>query len=130
VIEAGVVALLAANEGVSALVAAGNIFPLVLPPGFTDFPAITYMIMPDKAVILLDGSLGEQHTRIRVKCHGLEYGDAANVRAAAHAALDTFAGPLSDGTVVQSVEPGDGTDFYLSDQKVYGTVAEFTFHFD
>jgi hypothetical protein len=67
---------------------------------------------------------------MRIKCHGIKYADAATVQVAVHAALDTFAGPLPDGTNIQSVEPGDGPDFYLSDQKVYGRVAEFTFHFD
>lgn len=128
-IQQGIESLLAANAAVAALVGV-NIFPLVLPAGFTSFPAITYMVMPDKAVILLDGSLGEQHARMRIKCHGLTYADAANVQAAVHTALDTFAGPLSDGTVIQAVEPGDGPDFYLPDQKIFGRVAEFTFHFD
>jgi hypothetical protein len=128
-IQQGIVALLAANEGVSTLVGT-NILPVTLPPGFTAYPAITYTVMPERGVILLDGSLGEQHARMRFKCHGLEYQNAANVQAAVHAALDTFAGQLSDGTVVQAVEAADGTDFYLSDQKVFGRVCEFTFHFD
>jgi hypothetical protein len=128
-IQAGIVALLATNAGVSALVGT-NIMPLALPPDFTDFPAITYMVMPDKPVILLDGSLGEQHTRMRFKCHDYIYGNAANVATAVHTLLDTFAGPLPDGTIIQAVEPGDGPDFYVSDQKVFGRVCEFTFHFN
>jgi hypothetical protein len=127
-IEAGITAKLDADPGVSALVGAG-VMPLTLPPGFTAFPAITYAVLPDKQVILLDGSMGELHSRLRFRCHALTYAAAANLRAAVHAALDTFAGPLADGTIVQAVEPSDGADFYIAESKVYGCICEFIFHF-
>jgi hypothetical protein len=128
-VEAGIVALLAGNEGVSVLVGP-NIFPLALPAAFTNFPAITYTVMPSKAVVLLDGELGEQTARIRFKCHGVRYEDASGVQAAIHAALDTYAATLSNDTVIQAVEPSDGTDFFLADQRIFGRSCEFIFHFN
>jgi hypothetical protein len=136
VIELGVVALLAADSGVSAL--AGNrTYPLVLPLGtslVSGAPAITYQSLGDKPDFELDGGISWMTERIRLKCHGVASLDALNLSIAVHNLLDKFSGQLPEaaslpGMFIQFVEPQPGPDFYLSDQKLYGKTLDFVFHF-
>jgi len=132
-IELGIVALLEADAGVSAL--ASSITPLVLPTGVTlqpGAPAITYQSMGDKPDMNLDGITGWETERIRLKCFGVRAIDAFNLSLAVHTLLDNFSGALpgpAPNWFIQVVDPQPGPDFYLSEQKIYGKTLDFVFNF-
>lgn len=85
-------ARLAADAGVSALVAA-RIYPLRLPQTPV-YPALTYRRVSGLGVHNLSGAAGRGRSRIQVDCWAETYLGAQALAAAARASLDGFNGTL------------------------------------
>lgn len=90
-IEDGLVALLLADSGVSALVGT-RIYPLKLPQD-DGLPAIRFQRISGERVRTLDGPTGLVRPRIQIDAYGKTYAEAKAVAEAVEALLDGYSGP-------------------------------------
>lgn len=104
-IEDGLVALLSADSGVSALV--GNrIHPLVLPRKPT-YPALVYQRISGERVRSLSGPSGRARPRIQIDAYAQTYAAAKAVAKAVEDALDGYAGPAGTDRIDAASLEGD-----------------------
>lgn len=94
--EEDLVAVLAANVGVSALVGA-RIYPLILPQRVT-LPAIRYQVISTIPQPTHNGASGLRQYRIQLSVHATTYSSAQAVAEALYTALDAKKAVFGSGT--------------------------------
>jgi hypothetical protein len=131
VIEAGIYALLAADAGVSALVA-GRIFQGVAPSDQSQYPCVVCSFVGGSSEPTFQGA-GMIRQRVQIDAFAAVPSGtnspgtvAANIRAAVIRALNGWQQTaLDDGTFVSSaVLLNPGTDF-VSEQRIFRCMCEF-----
>jgi hypothetical protein len=125
-LEQGLVALLTANAGVIALVAA-RIYPVQGPPDNPTYPYITYQDIPAApADYAFDGS--ELDTRrVQFAYWGTAYCDGANIMIAVRNVLSGYSGTLPDGTRVLFAKHLNWLNNFDVDSRSYRSVDEYEF---
>ena len=122
-IQEGLKALLAANAGVSALVA-GRIFPVLGPPDIGQMPYVVYVCVGGSSEPSLSTS-GVLRQRIEINAHAETYGAAAVLRAAIISAVNGWNETLADGThVLNTTLLNPGTDF-CGEDRIFRCMVEF-----
>lgn len=129
-IEEGIYALLAADTGVSALVA-GRIFAIAGPPDRAQMPYLVYSLVGGSSDQTLRTSGVNRH-RLQIDAYAADPNGsdgpakvAAQIRAAAIAALEGWNGQLSGGiNVLDTLTLNPGTDF-CTEQMIFRCMAEF-----
>ncbi len=131
-IEAGIVALLAADSGIAALVGT-RIYP-VLVPETTAYPCLSYQVVSSVQQYTVDRrELGQK--RIQFDCWANTYADAENLKQALRNALDVYSGTLTDGTRVLGTFREVEIDFFEANSGVSGNpgvyrrLCEYSFQF-
>ena len=123
--EAGLISLLVANNGVHALVG-GRIYPLLLPETPT-LPAVTYQVISTVPVYSLDGAAGAQKVRIEFNAWANTYGECKQVSAAIRTTLESYRGALTDSTFVATVAVVNSTDYYDDTARLYRVQTDYSF---
>jgi hypothetical protein len=124
-LEQGLVALLLANTGVSALVAT-RIYPVQGPPDNPVYPYATYQDITASTDYAFDGS--ELVTRrIQLAYWGLAYGDGAALMIAMRNALSGYVGTLPEGTRVLFSKHMNWMNNFDVDSRSYRSVDEYEF---
>jgi len=127
-IDTGLYDLIIANAGFTAI-ASNRLYPNVLPDSVistSGTPAsVTSQIVSTVPDYTNDGATGLQRSRLRYTGIGSVYSDAANVAAAIRSVLETYAGTLADGTVVQNVLVINQSSTYSDDARLYFVAYDF-----
>ena len=125
--EAGLVALLNATPGLTAIV--GNrIYPAKLPDETEAYPAVTYQVVSGLSEWALDRSKFDEK-RVQFDVWANLYGDCKAVAKQLEYALDGFDGTLPDGTRVISTIGDVRLDEYQRDARMHRSTAEYIFQF-
>jgi hypothetical protein len=128
-LETGLRALLAADPGVSALVA-DRIRPLRLAQGET-YPAITYQRIACSPRSTLDGATGRLRSVVQATCWAESYLEAHALADAVRACVTDYRGTW-DGVDVLRIEPPDERDTEPVEgggaPAVYGVALDLTIH--
>lgn len=96
----GIISLLSANAGVSALVGT-RIYKSVLPRGYT-LPAIAVHRYGGTQEYQADGPVGLREDQVQLDCYAEDAETAQQVIEAVRAVLAPYTGTLPDGTVVRA----------------------------
>ena len=111
-LEDDVVDLLEASAGVTALVgtgAAARIFPLLVPEGFTNYPAITFQVVSESRQPMLSRQNGLMQARVQINCWARTYAGAKSLKEAVRNAIDGEQTVFPSGCFIEdgldSVEP-------------------------
>ena len=113
-LEGGVLDLLEANAGVTALIGAGataRIYPLVVPEGAV-LPAITWQLISEPRMESMNGGTVLAWTRLQFNCWARKYSQAAPLAQAVKAALSQYRGTLSNGSRVDRIKVDNTLDLY------------------
>ena len=114
-LEEGLVAQLYANAGVTAIVGAQGIFPVLLPQDSVP-PALTFQRVSDVTDNIFNAGVAQRTVRSRFQfsAWGTSYADTVHLARAVKAALVDFRGTLPDaeGTVVFDVTADISLDFF------------------
>ncbi|HLH36004.1 MAG TPA: DUF3168 domain-containing protein [Alloacidobacterium sp.] len=127
-IDQGLVSILAADAGVTALLATGDarsIFQMVVPEDESAYPCIGYQFVGGSSAPTFDTS-GLQRSRVQIDCWAVTPEGAKNLAEAVRKALNGFHGYLSDGTVLSNammLHPG--IDFFSADSRFFRRMLEF-----
>src|SRR5437870_436696 len=121
-LEAGIVSLLAASP-VASLVGS-RIYPVVLPPETTVFPALTYQAVSSSSEWATDRTEYDEK-RIQFDAWAQSYADCKAVLKALNGVLHGFVGTLSDGTRVILALRDVTVDFWQSEPRLYRSTADF-----
>jgi len=128
VIDQGLVALLAANAGVAALLktgGAGSIFQGVVPEDIAQYPCIGYQFVGGRSDPTLTTS-GMQRSRVQLDCWATTPDLAKQLADAVRQALNGYQGLLTDGTLLQAgllINPG--VDLFSDDSRFFRRMLEF-----
>lgn len=125
-IEQGIVALLSANAGLTALVGAG-IYPVEVPEAAA-MPCLSYQGVSASANYTLRAA-EYNRKRIQFDAWGSSYADTRNVLQGLRDALDGYSGILTDGTRVLACLRGIGIDDFESDSRLFRAMQEYIFTF-
>jgi len=128
VIDQGLVALLAANTGVAALLANGDassIFQTVVPPDRVQYPCIGYQFVGGASAETLSTS-GQQRSRVQIDCWGVTAESAKLLADAVRQALNGYQGLLTDGTLLLNAKMlHPGIDYFSDDSRFFRRMLEF-----
>lgn len=125
-LEAGLVSLLTADGGLSALIA-GRIYPATAPENPT-YPYLIYQVVSSRPEYALDGSQCGWK-RIQFDVWGQSYSDCRNTLKALRNALDTYSGALVDGTRVLDALRSTEIDQFENDSRSFRSIAEYELRF-
>lgn len=100
-IESALFAFLAADAGVSGLVAS-RIYPVRIPEGVA-LPALVYHEVSGPRIHSKDGDMSLAHPRFQFTCWADKYSDAKAVIKAVRSALIGYAGPTLEGVTVPQI---------------------------
>ena len=127
-IEEGIVALLLADAGVTALIGR-RITALILPQDSTCYPALTFQnIASLPPQFALDGTEVDM-MRLQFDAFGRSYGEAKRVLNAVRNVLNAFAGVLSDGSRILFSYEAQSIDHFENNTKIYRSLSEYVIEF-
>ena len=127
-LEAGIVQLLLASEGVTDLVS-DRVWPVKAPTDQPVYPYCVYRDITSGHELTLD-SIEAGHKLIQFDVFASLYGDCKSVLKALRDVLVGFSGNLPDGTRVLIATRGNEMDnFDYDGQKVYHSLAEYEFEY-
>jgi hypothetical protein len=129
-LEAGLVSLLSADAGVTALVAA-RIFPIVLPENMDVNcvgPCLTYQDITGSSTFTTDKKQSATK-RIQFDSFSKNYQSAKQVLMAVSKVLDGYVGTLPDGTRVIFANSSVETDNFENDGRVFRCLSEYEIDF-
>lgn len=122
-LQAGLLAQLAADAGVSALVGA-KFFEGAMPPDFKMYPCVSFAFVGGSAESTLDTS-GVIRQRVEMNGGALDYPTADAIRTALIVALNGWQQRLADGfNVLNTTLLNPGTDF-VTEQRIFRCMVEF-----
>lgn len=127
-VEAGIQQLLAANAGVQAVIGT-RIYPVLVPEDVT-YPCASYQVISDVPLYLLAGSVALETKRIQIDtwsggASNATYTAVKAAQAAIRAALESFRGPLPDGTIVAGIFVANAIDSFEQDARSYRTSTDY-----
>jgi hypothetical protein len=138
-IQEGIYATLAADSGVSAIVAA-RIYPLMIPQTSytetTKFPCIVYSIDSKSRQVRFDGTDTLVSASLSVECYATTYSQAQSLAAAVRSVLVDFSGVMTGGgspqsqTPVQSIFVESEDDTLAAEPGVYIVMQDYTVWYD
>ncbi len=123
----GLLALLRQDVAVQQVLGT-RIYPLV-PPKNAPGPYALYQVITDPTLMALNGPVNFRKVRLQFSTWSQEYGDAVASGKAIRAVLDGFAGPFSDGTLMQGICCDEFHDAYNSSALLFGTQADYIIPF-
>ncbi len=118
--EKAVYSILAANTGVTNLVAATKIFPAGKRNQAVAAPAIVYFRVGGRRVYSMEGASGYDKAHIRVDVFGSNFPQVKSIADAVEAALSGYRGIIA-GVNVQSILLADDHDVIDQDEEVFVT---------
>ena len=124
-IEEGLVKLMIANAGISALaVTQGMHAPL---PENATVPGWSYQFASNSGDYTLDGDRGIDYTRVQINCHGNNAAEAIRLAAAIDSLLSGYYGVLtdSDHTFLQGCFQTNLVDFFNDASRSYRRVVDY-----
>ena len=114
-IDQDLVDLLEASAGVTAIVGSGTaarIFPMLVPQGFENYPAITYQVISENREPELTKQNGLHQVRVQVNCWALTYAGARALKEAVRNCIDGSSSTFGNGVFIEnsidSVEESEG----------------------
>lgn len=115
-LEAGFVSLLTASTGVTTLIGSGSaarLYPLLVPQGFDNYPAITYQVISENREPQLDKQNGLMQARIQINCWARSYSGAKALKEAVRNAIDGSDSQFPSGVFIENgidgVEESEGS---------------------
>jgi Protein of unknown function (DUF3168) len=122
-IDEGLYALLAADDGVLAIVNA-RIFQVAVPEDLDQYPCVGYSFVGGASDPTFTTS-GVIRQRVELNAYSVNPSEAANLRAAIIKAVNGWQQTLSDGTnVLNTYLLNPGTDF-VGEDKIFRRMCEF-----
>ena len=125
-LEQGLVTLLLANAGVSALIGT-RIYPVQGPPDNPTYPYITYQDFTAAPSDYAFDSAELVTRRIQFAYWGLAYSDGAGIYLAVRNAISGYVGTLGDGTRVLFAKHLTWMNNFDVDSRSYRSVDEYEF---
>jgi hypothetical protein len=99
-LEAGIVGVLEGSAGVTALVGS-RIYPLLVPQGFDNYPAVTYQVISEQRTPELTKQNGLMRARVQVTCWARTYSAAKGLKEAVRNAIDGESGTFPSGVFIE-----------------------------
>lgn len=108
--------LLEASTGVTALVgsgAAARIYPMLVPQGSDNYPAITYQVVSENRDPELTQQNGLYQARLQINCWATTYAGARTLKEAVRNAIDGSSSTFPNGVFIENsidtVEESEGS---------------------
>jgi hypothetical protein len=115
-IDQDLVDLLEASAGVTAIVGSGSaarIYPLLVPQGFENYPAITYQVISENREPELTQQNGLFQARVQLNCWARTYAGARALKEAVRNCIDGSSSTFTSGAFLEngidSVEESEGS---------------------
>ena len=111
-LEDGIQDLLVGSAGITAIVGTGDdadIYPMLVPEGFTNYPAVTFQVISETRDPELTKQHGLTQARVQINCWARTYGGAKALKEAVRNAIDGESTTFPQGCFIEggsdAVEP-------------------------